>query len=258
MPFLQAMRPLDIAALLIFTIAWVAYEPVLKAASRGEHINTDMTVLRRAWMKNMAMRDNRFIDSQLLGHALNSASFFASSNLILIAATASALFGGEATFRSASSLIVLSTSSRLLFEGQLALMLVTLVRSLLAFIWAIRQMNYCLAAVGAAPPIGDPDFELAYGEAAARVLNPALSSFNAGVRGYYFALAAAAWLFGAQAFMITTAGALTLLAWRQRRSNASKAVAELRRLLEGHSDAESSPPGPGRPNPAQGPSAGPG
>jgi uncharacterized membrane protein len=250
MQFVQAMRPLDIAALVIFTIAWIAYEPVLKAASRGEHINTDMTVVRRAWMKNMAMRDNRFIDSQLLGHALNSASFFASSNLILIAATASALFGGEAAFRSASSLIVISTSSRLLFEGQLALVLVTLVRSLLAFIWAIRQMNYCLAAVGAAPPAGEARFDVAYGEAAARVLNPALSSFNAGVRGYYFALAAAAWLFGAQAFIVTTLGALTLLAWRQRRSNASRGVADLRRLLEGHGQSRATSTGPAQDPPS--------
>ena len=137
------------------------------------------------------------MDGQLLGQTLNSASFFASSNLILIAAAAGVLFGGEATFRSVSSLVVIKTSSRLLFEGQLG--------------------------AGAADPgprparlhLGDPPDELlpgrhrrgagraddaghqrAYGDAAARLLNPALSSFNAGVRGYYFALAAAAWLFG--------------------------------------------------------------
>jgi uncharacterized membrane protein len=39
-------------------------------------------------MRNMARRENRFMDGQLLGQALNSRSFFASSNLILIAAAA--------------------------------------------------------------------------------------------------------------------------------------------------------------------------
>jgi uncharacterized membrane protein len=230
---MAALSPLDIAALAFFLLAWVAYEPALKALARGRLINTDMTVIRLSWMKNMARRENRFMDGQLLGHALNSASFFASSNLILIAAVSGALFGGEHTFKAASSLALIKTMSRMLFEGQVALVLISLARGLLSFIWAIRQMNYCIAAVGAAPDTEDPVFEAAYGDAAARLLNPALSSFNAGVRGYYFALAAAAWLFGAWAFIIATAGAVGLLAWRQRRSAAAGAVADLRKLLEG-------------------------
>lgn len=228
------LTALDLTALILFLAVWLAYEPLLKLAARGKgHINTDMTVIRSAWMRNMAVRENRFMDGQLLGHALNSASFFASSNLILIAAAAGALFGGEQTFRSASSLLVIKTSSRLLFEGQVALVLVALSRGLLDFIWSIRQMNYCIAAVGAAPDSHDPAFEAAYGEAASRLINPALSSFNAGVRGYYFSLAAAAWLFGPWAFMTATLGAVTLLLTRQRKSRAAGAIADIRRLLEG-------------------------
>jgi uncharacterized membrane protein len=195
-------------------------------------INTDMTVIRTAWMRNMAGRDNRFMDGQLLGHVLSSASFFASSNLLLIAAIAGGLFGGERTFRSASSLVVIQTSTRLLFEGQLALVLITLARGLLEFMWSIRQMNYCLAAFGAAPLISTPEQQQTYGDVTARLLNPALSAFNQGVRAYYFALAAAAWLFGPLACICATLGAVALLLWRQRRSTAAAAVADLRKLLE--------------------------
>lgn len=231
--FLSAMSPLDLAALAVFLIAWLAYEPLLKAASRGRGvINSDMAVIRGGWMANMARHESRFMDGQLLGHALNSASFFASSNLILIAATATALFGGEHTFQSASSLLVLKTSSRLLFEGQLALVLLTLARGLLDFIWSIRQMNYCLAAIGAAPEADDPEGRKAYGEITARLLNPALSAFNAGVRGYYFALAAAAWMFGPLTFLAATLFAVGLLVWRQRGSKAARAIRELRAFLE--------------------------
>ena len=227
-----ALSPLDLTALLVFAVAWLAYEPLLKAAARGKGaINTDMTVVRLAWMKNMAGRENRFMDGQLLGHVLNSASFFASSNLILIAAAAGVLFGGESTFRSASSLVVIKTSTRLLFEFQIALVLVALARGLLDFIWAIRQMNYCIAVVGAAPDTEDQAFKDRYGEASARLLNPALSAFNAGVRGYYFALAAAAWLFGPISFLAVTLGAVSLLIWRQRHSKAAAAIRDLRALL---------------------------
>ena len=225
----------NIAALVVFAVCWLAYAPLLRAFARqqrGSVLNTDMTVLRASWMANMAHRKDRFMDGQLLGHALSSASFFASSNLILIAATASALFGGARTFATVSSLEVVQTSSRLLFELQLALILATLARGLLDFMWSIRQMNYCLAAIGAAPADMSDEVADRYGDAAARVLNPALSSFNAGVRCYYFALSVGAWLFGPWPFMAATIGAVVLLFWRQRSSASAAAVRELRDLLE--------------------------
>ena len=228
------MPPLDLAALGLFLLCWLFYAPALRRLAHGDVLNSDMTVIRGAWMRRMADREGRLLDANLLGHALNSASFFASSNLLLIAATAGALFGGENTFASVSSLAVIQTSSRLLFEGQLALMLVVLARGLLDFIWAIRQMNYSLALIGSTPDAGtaDPAVHAAFADAAARVLNPALSAFNTGVRGYYFALAASAWMFGPQAFAIATLGAIGLLVWRQRRSPAARAIRDLRLAIE--------------------------
>ena len=229
------MALLDILALAVFAVVWLFYEPLLTAVGkrRGGVLNTDMAVIRGAWMGQMVKRESRLMDGQLLGHALNSASFFASSNLILIAAAASALFGGESTFRSVSALEVIRTSSRMLFEFQLALVLITLARGLLDFIWSIRQLNYCIAAMGAIPePVTEAADQVRFGAVTSRILNPALSSFNAGVRGYYFALAAAAWLFGAWAFVAATLGAVALLVWRQRSSPSAAAIRELRGMLE--------------------------
>jgi uncharacterized membrane protein len=229
------VAPIDIAALTLFIVLWLFYQPILTIVSRGRGgavINTDMTVIRITWMRNMVARENRFMDGQLLGQALNSASFFASSNLLLIAATAGALFGGESTFRSVSALEVIKTSSRFLFELQLSLVIIALARGLLDFIWSIRQMNYCIAAVGAVPDGLADDEKRAFGDAVGRMLNPSLSSFNAGVRGYYFSLAAGAWVFGPWAFMVATLGAVSILFWRQRRSRAAYAIGDLRKLLE--------------------------
>ena len=233
MKLIDVLSSADIVALAVFTVVWLAYEPLLKTLARGKGlINSDMTVVRAAWMRTMAGRENKFMDGQLLGHTLNSASFFASSNLILIAGAAGVLFGGEGAFRSASSLMVLKTSSRMLFEAQIALVLLALARGLLDFIWAIRQMNYCLAVIGATPQSEDAAFQQAYGDIAARLLNPALSAFNRGVRGYYFALAAAAWLFGPLWLALGVISAFGLLVWRQAGSPAARAVRAARRLLE--------------------------
>jgi uncharacterized membrane protein len=232
------MSPLNIAALILFGVCWIFYQPLLTLLSRrGGVINTDMTVIRGAWMRNMARRENRFMDGQLLAQTLNSASFFASSNLLLIAAAAGALFNGDVTFKHISSLEVVHTSSRVLFEGQLSLVLLALSRGLLDFIWSIRQMNYTIAAIGAVPDGLDDAAHHTFGDLTARLLNPAVSSFNAGIRGYYFALAAAAWLFGPITFMVATLGAVALLLWRQRRSRTAQAISDLRKLLEQHHDA---------------------
>jgi uncharacterized membrane protein len=223
----------DTLALILFALAWVAYEPALKALSRGRTlINTDMVTIRTAWMRAMVGRDQRLLDSQLVGHALNSASFFASSNLILIAAAAGILGGGDAAWRSIRAAPFVAEASRVLFDLKLAVIAITLARSLLAFIWAIRQLNYCLAIIGAAPTSELAEKRAAYGEAAADVLTAGLSSFNSGVRGYYFALAAAAWLLGPWAFATATLGGVVLLAWRQAASPAAKALRRVRLLLE--------------------------
>jgi len=238
------LRPLDMTALGVFLVAWLFYEPLLTAFGkrRGGVLNTDMTVIRTAWMVQMTRREVRLMDGNLLGHALNSASFFASSNLLLIAAAAGALFGGDSTFRSVSALEVVKTSSRFLFEVQLALVLVALARGLLDFIWSIRQLNYCLAAMGATPEPLAADEQGTFGAILARLLNPALGAFNSGVRGYYFALAAAAWLFGAWALIGATVGAVALLFWRQRSSSAALAIHDFRNLIEARGPAPPAPP----------------
>lgn len=219
----------DWFALSVFAVCWLFYEPVLHGvARRTGSITKDMQHLRLVWMRTMTGREVKLLDSQLLGHAINSASFFASANLILIAAVGGALFSGADMLAGAEGLGI-RTGGRL-FEYKLALVTVCLARGLLEFIWGIRQMNYCLALIGAAPenaPQND-----AYARAAAAVMNPALTAFSRGVRGYYFALAAAAWFYGPLVFGVGAVAATALLVWRQAHSPAARGIREARRLLD--------------------------
>jgi uncharacterized membrane protein len=229
-----AGRRADLLAFAVFLLVWAAYEPILRALARGRRlINADMVQLRAGWMQQMMRRHAlRLLDSQLVGHTLNTASFFASSNLILIAGAVGVLFGGETAYRRLEAAPLLVHAPPQLFSFKLALIAVTLVRGLLSFIWSIRQLNYAVAVIGAAPRHGPPALMKEYGEAASAVLNPALHSFNAGVRGYYFALSATAWLAGPEALAAASLGAAAILAWRQAFSPAAKAVRRVRNLLE--------------------------
>ncbi|HST92765.1 MAG TPA: DUF599 family protein [Brevundimonas sp.] len=226
------MTLFDWLALTLFAVCWLGYGPLLNLlARRSGTLNDDMAVVRRVWMTAMAHREIRLVDSQLLGHTINSGGFFASTNLLLIAAVASVLFGGQQALEGFASVGAEDVPARLL-TAKLALVLVCLSRGLLDFIWSIRQLNYALALIGAAPEVNTEADRAALGDAAADLLNPALSAFSQGVRGYYFALAAAAWLFGPQWLALGVTAAFCLLVWRQAGSPAARAVRNARRLLE--------------------------
>jgi len=226
------MSTLDWIALFVFVVAWLGYGPLMRlVARRSGSLNADMLVVRDAWMTAMTHREMRLIDSQLMGHSINSASFFASTNLLLIAAVAGVLFGGDSALRGFAAVGAEPVSPRLL-EAKLALVLLCLARGFLDFIWSLRQMNYTLALIGAAPELNAETDRHAYGRAVGRVLNPALSGFNQGVRGYYFALAAAAWLFGPLWLLLGVISAFALLAWRQAASPAARAIRAARRMLD--------------------------
>lgn len=222
----------DWLALGFFIVCWLGYGPLLGLlARRSGTLNDDMLVIRRVWMTAMTHREIRLVDGNLLGHTINSGGFFASTNLLLIAAVASVLFGGEQAIEGFASVGAEHVPTRLL-EAKLALVLICLSRGLLDFIWSIRQLNYSLALIGAAPEVHTEADRVALGDAAANLLNPALSAFSQGVRGYYFALAAAAWLFGPLWLTLGVALISGLLVWRQAGSPAALAIRSARRLLE--------------------------
>ncbi|MFT4955104.1 MAG: putative membrane protein [Brevundimonas sp.] len=232
------MTPWDWGALALFFVSWLGYGLLLPVlAGKGHFLNDDMLAVRQAWMNQMAVRELRLVDSQLMGHSINSASFFASANLLLIAAVAGVLFGGEAALRGVASVGAdiggAQTASLELLEAKLGLVTLCLARGLLDFIWAIRQMNYTLALIGATPESETSSLDrAAYAAATGAVLNPAMVAFNSGVRAYYFALAATAWLFGPLWLALGAAAAFSLLLWRQKGSPAARAISRAREMLD--------------------------
>ncbi|MDX2274430.1 MAG: DUF599 family protein [Hyphomonadaceae bacterium] len=227
------MSLVDIAAGAIFIACWIAYDPLLRQAGGGRGaIKVDMMAIREAWMRRLVARENRIADSNLIGHQLSTASFFASTNLLLIAAAAGLLFGGETTFNNLRALDIAAPASNWLLQVKIALVVATLTKGLLDFIWAIRQMNYLLALFGAAPERSEVEHHATFVRAITQVLNPAYASFNLGVRTYYFALAAATWILSPWAMIAASLGTFILLFRRQTSSEAAIGMREARRVLE--------------------------
>ena len=113
---------------------------------------------------------------------------------------------------------------RALLEAQLLLLVLVFAHSFLKLTWALRQLNYCVAFIGAAPLKPDAAQRGRIADRYGVILSLAISSFNAGIRGYYFALAALAWLLGPIAFLAATTGMLALLIWQQFGSATAEAI----------------------------------
>ena len=233
----------DGAALALFLVVWIGYPWLVhRLGRRRGAVNLDMTVIRGFWMREMVRRpERRLLDGQLLGHTLNTATFFSSTNLILIAAVAGALFGGERIYRAVLDVPLLSHGPRILFEFKLILVLGTLAGGLLDFVWAIRQLGYCLALTGAAPTAGPAAALAAYADASGRIFDRTLSAYNSGVRAYYFSLAASAWLVSPLMFVAGTMGAAGLLLARQLASPTARAIQTARTAIEAVDAADQAP-----------------
>jgi len=214
----------DLAALAWFLAAWLGYGQAIHAMPWPGSITARMGQVRRAWMATMLGRDNRITDALLIGHTVHSATFFASTTMVAMAALLGLLGGFDRTYATVQELAFTAKTGRVFMEGKLVLLLLVFAHIFLKLSWALRQLNYTLAMIGAAPT--KP--RVAQRDRIARELGTLLSlavrSFNAGIRGYYFALAALTWLVGPEAFMAATCGIVTMLAWRQFASGTAEAI----------------------------------
>ena len=77
---------LDRVALSWFLLAWLGYGLVIHAIPWGSSITMRMNDVRRAWMRTMLGHDNRITDASLIGHTVHSATFFASTTMVALAA----------------------------------------------------------------------------------------------------------------------------------------------------------------------------
>lgn len=218
------MGRLDLVALAWFLAAWLGYGQAIHAMPWPGSITARMGQVRRAWMATMLGRDNRITDASLIGHTVHSATFFASTTMVAMAALLGLLGGFDRTYATVQELAFTAKTGRVFMEGKLLLLLLVFAHTFLKLSWALRQLNYTLAMIGAAPTKPGVAQRDRIAREVGALLSLAVRSFNAGIRGYYFALAALTWLVGPEAFMAATCGIVAMLAWRQFASSTAEAI----------------------------------
>ena len=223
---------LDLVALAMFLCAWLGYAPFLRWRGRGLQVHAAaMMDHRRAWMHEYLGRDLISGDIAIVGHIMSTASFFASTTVIVIGALAGVLVHlGPGSGKAPSTWLSIAQPSVL--ELKIVLILVLAVYAFQCFTWSIRQANFAAVVMGAAPPLSTLNTTVRNRLAASMgsIITGVAESYDNGVRAYFFGIAAVTWIVNPLLLMLATTGVVTLLLRRQTRSRTAVALKEIAAL----------------------------
>ena len=222
---LSLFTALDLLAVGLLLMAWAGIGLLIEHPRWGRRsVTVMMSEVRREWMRQLAQRDVRIFDSQIVGSLRQGTAFFASTSILAI--------GGLLTVLGNTELIGTVTGGLLadprpaqFTQVKLFAVAVFLVEAFLRFVWSNRVFGYCAVVMAAVPAPGHPDaFPVA--RQAAELNIRAAYNFNRGLRSIYFALAALTWIAGAVPLMIATGVCIWVLLEREFASSPYRILRE--------------------------------
>lgn len=219
----------DLAALAFFLAVWAFHA----LASDGKlfsrvSLTTAMNRQREAWMRTMARRELRMIDTGIMLGLQQGTAFFASSALLAIGGCFALIGASDQVLGVLSELPFSRPPSRPIFEIKVIGLILLLAYAFFKFGWSYRLFNYCSILVGAVPVIKDETGNSEETDKAvvraARMNILAGKHFNAGLRGIFFSIAYLGWFIGPAVFALSTVVLAAVLVRRQFFSAARRAV----------------------------------
>ncbi len=225
------LNPLDLIAVAVFLATWIGYSLLFHGRWQpSRSINARMFVIREMWMVRFLERENRMVDAQLNGASIATATFFASATIIVIGALIGVLGVADRVHAATTTLAPpLGAGTLALFQMKLFALITVFIFAFFKFTWAIRQFNYFSAIIGSAPVYAVGQADRAAAQRMARIRSQAVDQLNAGLRAYYFALAALGWFIHPGLFIATTVLITWVLLHRQLPSRSA-------RLIDEHAD----------------------
>ena len=224
------LSPLDIAALVWFVVMVAAFEIVTNFSRyAGLSLAASVSRQRSAWLNHMAARDQRHFDAILLASLSQSNAFFASTSVLGIGGLAAIMGSGETARQMLVKLPFVSETPPTLWEIKVLFLISILIYAFFKFAWAFRLSHYSVIMFGAMPLcVDDSMLETCrrHGQYAARLLDLAGQHANTGLRSFYYAFAAIAWLFHPLLFILAMTLVFAILMRREFISRAASILAD--------------------------------
>jgi len=221
----------DIVALAFFLAVWCFYTLAVAGHFFSRvSLTTAMNRQREAWMRTMARRELRMIDTSIMAGLQQGTAFFASTSLIALGGCFAILQQTEQVLTVLSDLPLVAEPARGVFELKILGLTVLLAYSFFKFAWSYRLFNYCSILIGTVPVLRDEVQHSAETDAAVRraakmnILGG--KHFNAGLRGIFFSIGYLGWFVGPALFALSSVLVLAVLIRRQFFSVARHTVLE--------------------------------
>lgn len=218
---------MDWLALAVFAGCALGYPLVVDRVPkvRARTVMAAMDAHRRRWMRAMLTREARIFDAAIIGNLMQSTTFLATTAIFILAGLVAMLGATDLGVRVVAMIPFAAPPDPGLWEIKIALLLLIFVTAFFELTWSLRQFNYTSILLGGIGQ-GESEANLRHAAVAARVASRAAIHFNAGLRAYYFGLAALAWLLHPIALMLACLWVLRELYRREFKSAVRDAVME--------------------------------
>lgn len=187
---------LDQIAVVFFLALWIGYTffADVRATNRPSLFSA-MQQYRVLWMRRMLERENRIVDSSILGNLLSGSNFFASTTILILGGLIALLASASKAIDLVASLPYTQLQTERALEYKILLEIAIFVYAFFKFTWSMRQFNFVSIMVGAAPAHDKTAEFDTFINRCANVAQLAGENNNRGLRAYYFGMAAMTWFF---------------------------------------------------------------
>jgi uncharacterized membrane protein len=224
----EGFAPIDWIALAVYVVGWLVYGYYADHLTRRAHgLRAATDRYRLAWGRQMVVRENRIVDSSLIGNLVQSVSFYASTTTYVIAGLIAVAGAIDRLMVVTAELPFGHAAVREVVEVKAVMLLAIFIFAYFKFTWSLRQFNYLSILVGAAPGPGASTDELErFAQKFSWLNSHAGDDFNRGIRAYYFGFAAGTWFISAYHFIAFTLVILFVLWRRDFQSAALRVLAD--------------------------------
>lgn len=209
---------LDLIALLWYLVFWLLFSFIADhSALKHRSLSELMNGHRHRWMKALAKRELRMIDTSIITGLQNGTAFFASTSLLAIGAGFALLNSTDLALQVSEDLSLPIETTRGLWEAKVLVLILVYVYAFFKFGWAYRLFNYTSILIGAFPyheDEGDEAVDAAVDQAT-ELNSLAGRHFNLGLRAFFFSLALFGWFIHPYLLMAATTFVSLVLVRRQ-------------------------------------------
>jgi len=219
---------LDVIALAWFAMCYFGYAWATHHGPLSQQTNLvkAVEVRRMEWMMQVARREIRIMDAQLLTTLSSGNAFFASTTVIVLGGLAAMLGAADNVKQRLEQLPFVPDTPLVVWELKILFLMGLVIVAFFKFAWAFRLTHYIGIMLGAMPNWSrEVDEECArHAGKTARLASVSAMHTNAGLRAIYFAIAGLGWFLHPLVFIAGCGWVLGIVYRREYRSRALDAV----------------------------------